>query len=368
MKRNLVLLIIICLLLIIVKFLFSNYKLNYKIGEYDVLTKYSKNRYYFEIKKDNVYNFDIYGKRKIKKVVINSIKEIEAENYKCIIPIINGYDTYPLCYDIEKDYLVDYHLIDSEELNKYKKEDIEIDKANKDFVFYNNLSANEYIASWTYTGYNIMNGNEYTNVKIFNKDRYDNDLAHMINDNILMPDYDQEHEFDTLIKLNIVNQKISRIKLSKKIDYDSYVVGNIKNKLYIFDNKSSALYEINTKNGEIKTIGSSGKGYVKYVDGKFIKCSKSEYKNDRIKISDKSSSNYGYDITEIAIKTYKENKEVKTLISSDSITKVFELNDKLYYIKDNNLYTYTPLDGNTKIFYDYELSFNNTKAVFIYIK
>lgn len=368
MKRKFVLLIIISIILIVIKFLFSNYKLNYKIGEYDILTKYSKNRYYFEIKNDNTYNFDIYSKRKIKKVVINDIKELEVEKYNCILPIIKGYDTYPLCYDIENNYLVDYHLIDDEVLKEYKKESVEIEKNQKDFTFFNNLNSNEYIALWTYTGYNIMNGKEYTNVKIFNKDRYDNDLAHMIGDNIFMPNYDQEHEFDNLIKLNIVSQKTSNIKLSKKIDYDSYVVGNIKNKLYIFDNKSSVLYEINTKNGEIKTIGSGDKGYVKYLDGKFVKCSKSEYKVDKIKIESNVKSNYTYDIDNYVLKSYVNNKKVKTLISNEPIAKVFELNNKLYYIKDNYYYVYTPTNGSTKIFYDYELSFNNTKAVFMYIK
>ena len=368
MNKKLIIVILIFLLIIVIKYTFSNYSLIYKVNNYDVYTKYNKGRYYFEIKKEHKYNFDIYGKRGLSKVIISDIKEIQFDNYDCILPVIKNMETYPLCYSNNDNQLIDYHLIDDEVLAEYKSEIKEIEKPNKDFIFYNNLNSNEYVALWTYKGYTIMNGKEYNDIKLFKNDRYDNDLAYLINDTIYMPNYDQEHEFDTLIALNLVSQKTHSIKLDKKIDYDSYIVGNIKKKLYIFDNKASILYEINIRNGETKILSSAEKGYVKYDNGKFVTCSKSEYKVNKVTIDSEKQSIYDYKIDKNVIKTFNDNKELNTLIINAPILIVKENKNSLYYIKDNNFYKYNPNNGEIKVFYDYELSFNNSKAVFMYMK
>ena len=367
MKKRLVIFLLICILTILVKYYYSNYEITYKINDYNIYTLLEKNRVYFEIKNGNVYNFDIYTKSK-KKIFIESIKELEVPNYKCILPIIKGYQTYPLCYDEKNDVNVDFNLINSEVLEEYKIKEQNIAKPEKDFIFYNNLNDNEYVALWTYKGYTLMNKEEYKNIIIFEKDRYDNDLAFLINDNIYMPNYDQKYEYDELIIFNIISGNISKINLNKKIDYDSYVVGNIKNKLYIFDNKSSILYSINIKNGEIEIMSSDDIGYYKYQNGKFIKCDKTEYKIDKIKYNNTSNSFYKYIIDKEVYKVYNENKNVKTRINDKSIIKIFEKDNDLYYVLDNSFYKYNPINGNIKIFYDYELSFNNSKAVFMYYK
>ncbi len=367
MKKRFIIFISIFIIIILVKYLFSNYEIKYKINGYDIYTKYEGNRLYFEVKKDAIYNFDFYMKRKLNKTIISDIKELEIEGFNCIIPVIKNIQTYPLCHDNTKNELIDYNLINDDKLDQYKRINKNIEKPNKDFIYYNNLASNEYAALWTYKGYIIMNGKEYKNIELFKKDRYDNDLAHLINDTIYMPNYDQEHEFNELLSLNLTTQKNNKIKLDKTIDYDSYVVGNIKNKLYIYDNKASILYEINIRNGEVKIKSSAEKGYVKYENGKFISCSKSEYKVNKITINH-DSSNYIYETDDVTYKMFKENKDLKTLINDKKIVKILELNNKLYYIEDNNLYIYSPDNGMNKIFYDYELSFNNSKAVFIYIK
>ena len=165
MNKKLIIVILIFLLIIVIKYTFSNYSLIYKVNNYDVYTKYNKGRYYFEIKKEHKYNFDIYGKRGLSKVIISDIKEIQFDNYDCILPVIKNMETYPLCYSNNDNQLIDYHLIDDEVLAEYKSEIKEIEKPNKDFIFYNNLKSNEYVALWTYKGYTIMNGKEYNDIK-----------------------------------------------------------------------------------------------------------------------------------------------------------------------------------------------------------
>ncbi len=366
MNKKLIIFIIIFLLIVVVKYAFSDYEFNYKVNDYNIISKLDNGILYFEIEKGVKYNFDIYTNSK-KKKFINDIKELEVEDYKCILPIIKDIDTYPLCYSEKDNVNVDYNLIDSNALLEYKKESI-LEQNEKDFYFNSNIDNNVYIALWTYKGYILMNGKEYRIISIFDKDRYDNDLAHQINNIIYMPNYDIEHEYDELVALDMVSQKVSKIKLNKKIDYDSYIVGNIKKKLYIYDNKKSILYEINVKNGETEIISSSEKGYKKYSNGKFIECSKSEYKNDRITIENDIKSNYNYEIDDKTYKIFKNNSSIKTKISEYKINIIAENNDDIYYKLDDSFYKYNPKNGSERIFYDYELSFNNSKSVFVYIK
>lgn len=364
MKKAMIILIIICCISILTKFFISNYSITYKVDGYSVKTNYNNGRFYYEINGKFSYNFDYYAKRNLKKSTINNIVEINGNDFNCIYPVIDDVSTYPLC--IKNNEHIDYHLIDSDLLDEYKEETINIEKSNSDFVYYNNLGSNTYIALWNYKGYTIMNNESYKNINLFDKDRYDNSLAYLLNDTIYMPNYNEEHEYSSIITLNITNNKKSEIKLENNIDYDSYVVGSIKNKLYIFDNKYSILYEINVKNSKVNIIGSTELGYIKYENNEFVNCSKSEYKVNKIKYNDNSTSNYTYKINAGLYKTINDNINIKTKILNDDVTIIKEYQNKLYYIYKDYLYIYEPDNGSSIVFYNYELNFNKDNTVFVY--
>ena len=368
MKKILLYSIVICMLLILIKYHFSNYKIEYNVDNYSIKTDYKNNRFFFEIYNGNtIYNFDVYSKRNFSKTKIKNIKEINFSNYKCIYPVIKNIETYPLCYDENSSTLVDYNLIDAKELEEYKTESKTINKPNKNFVYYNNLSKNDFVALWTYKGYIIMNNNNYNMINLFQKDRYDNNLSYIIENTIYMPNYDEEYEYKNLVSLEITNQKISKIELDNYIDYDSYIVGNINNYLYIYDNKSSILYEINIKNGKTIIKGNNEIGFVKYENGKFISCSRNEYKNNKITFN-KKNTNYNYEINESTYKSIKDNDSIKTKINDNEINVIYEKNNVIYYILEDGFYRYDPITGSSKIFYDYELTFNNTSMIYMYSK
>lgn len=366
MNKKLIISIFICILIIIIKYRFSNYTIEYKISDYDVKTIYKDKRLYYEIKdkNNNIYNFDIYVKKNPGKLKINKIKEIEGDNFSCIYPTIKNIETYPLCYQ-DKIY-TDYNLIESDLLEEYKTEIISLEKPKEDFIYNNNLSKNVYVALWNYKGYIVMNDKNYYNVEIFKKDKYDNNLAYLKDNKIYMADYDSEHEYNKLIVLNLETLKTSEIELKYNIDHDSYFVGNIKNNLYIFDNKHSILYEINTKNNEINIKSNNEKGYVKYDGKKFVECSKKEYKTDKITYNVEDSK-YIYKIENGLYKAIDDNKKLYQKINNDNIIKIKEEDNKLYYINKDNFMLYEPSKGNKKIFYNYEMTFNNSNVVFVYI-
>ena len=123
MKRGLVLTIILGIILVIIKYYIADYSIEYKINNYDVKTIYKDKRLYYEIKKGNeIFNFEIFTKRKLSKTKINKIKEIKNDTISCIYPTINDFETYPLCY--ENGIYKDYNLIESDLLLEYKNEQI----------------------------------------------------------------------------------------------------------------------------------------------------------------------------------------------------------------------------------------------------
>ncbi len=367
MKRALLYSILICLIVIFSKYFLSNYKIEYKVNNYNVKTIYKDKRFYYEIKnKDYKYNFDFYMDRKPKKTMISKITEIKGENFICIYPTINDVNTYPLCY-LDGVY-TDYHLIDSELLDTYKEEKVELKAETSDFVLYDNLKSNEYVALWNYKGYILMNGKEYNNVTIFEKDKYDNSLSYQINNIIYMADYNQEHEYTKLITLDITNGKTGSIELEHTLDFDSYFVGNIGKKLYLFDNKHAVLYEIDTKKKKTSIKSNNEMGYVKYEDGEFVSCSKSEYKVDKIKYKNDNSI-YSYNPTdEGTFKNIKDNSTIIQKISNNNLNYINESNNKLFYSYEDNFYYYLPDKGQVNIFYSYELTFNSNNTIFVYIK
>ncbi len=366
MRKLLLYFILICLIIIIVKFRFSNYEINYKLNNYVIKTVYKNSRFYHEIKYDGkTYNFDIYDSRGFKYTKISNIKEINKEDIKCLYPTIKDTKTYPLCYKGEE--YIDYNLLDIPELEEYKEEKVNVSKPEKDFVYYNNLSEDEYIALWNYKGYIVMNKESYQMKDIFKKDKYDNTLAYLLNDNIYMANNDEEHEFTSLIVLNLETLNTSKIELNYNIDFDSYIVGHVKNNIYLFDNKYSILYEINTKNNKVEIIGNNEKGYVKYQDGQFVNCSKTEYKIDKIKYNS-NISNYVYNASKGMYKTIKENKTLKQKIYNDKFDLISEKDNSIYYLHKDYLYKYSPYYGSMKVFYNFELSFNRENTIFVYNK
>ncbi len=365
MKKWLLILLSIFFIIVIFKYRFSNYSISYKIDNFNVKTVYRNKRLYFEITdNDKVYNFDIYEKRSFKKTMISKIDILEDEKTKCIYPTINNYKTYPLCY--YDGVYMDYNLIDSSILDIYKEETVELQKPSKDFTYYNNLEKNEYVALWNYKGYKVMNGNYYNNVELFKNDKYDNSLAYIIDNTIYMANNDEEHEYTKLTSLNLETLKSEVIELKHNIDFDSYIVGNVKNKLYIFDNKFSILYEIDVKKKKTTIIGNNEKGYVKYEDGKFVTCSKSLYKVDKFKINN-SNSNYTYS-SDGMYKSFNENNILNIKINNNENKIIKEKDNAIYYQYKDNFYKYEPLNGSRIIFYNYELTFNSNNTIFVYNK
>lgn len=361
MKKSIIIVFLILIVIVLNKYFTSNYEINYKLDGYNIETIYKNKRYYVSI--NNKYNFDMYKKRGLSKLKIKKIEKIESENLECILPLIKDVDTYPLCY--LNDEYVDYNLIDNELLSKYKKE---VDSASEgNFYFNENLDKNEYIYLWNYKGFYKMNSNILETIDMFKEGKYDNSLMYQFDSEIILPNYNEEYFFKSLCLINMLSGKSNLITSNYEISYNSYIVGNIKNKIYLFDQKELKLYEINTKKLTIKLVGSEELGYFKYENNKKINVKVSEYKNKEINYKDEIISNYKYEVIEDTLyKTFNENMNLKLKIFEGKNIKIIsEYNDILYFVSEDKLYKYDSINL-YKIFNYFELNFNNNSIIYIY--
>lgn len=360
MKKKIVIVFLVLTLLIVIKYFSSNYKISYFLDGHKITTVYKNKRYYINI--DNKYDFDIYKRRSIFKLKIKNIKTIESDNMICIYPEIRNIKTYPLCY-YDNEY-IDYNLINNDMLNNYKNNHEY--KTNGNFYFNNNLTSKEYVYLWNYKGFYQMNEDKLETLDLFKEGKYDNSLMYKIGNKIMCPDYNQEYEFNKLFIINMLNNKINTIESKYDISYNSYVVGNIDKKIYLFDIKGLNLYEIDAKRLTIRLIGSEKLGYTKFENDKIIPASVNEYKNKEIVYKEKQNSNYKYEVIDNSLyKSYNEGNLKLKLFKGENIKIIGEYKDNLYFTSEDKFYKYTPFELN-EIFNYFELKFNENNVIYIY--
>ncbi len=359
--RRIVFLLIVCFIIIlVVSVCKSSYKLNYKINEYYVNNTYKNGRYYFEVHDDKYkYNFDFYDSKKFVKIKIKDIKKIEGEDFHCIVPIIKNIDTYPLCY--KNDEYIDYNLIENELLNGYKNQDYKT--SSEVFEYFNNSNKKVMIALYNYNGFYLMYEDEVKEIDLFETDQYDNSLSVLIKNKILLPNYDQKHEFNEFILLNLETSKVKKIKTKYDIDYDSYIAGINKNNVYLYDNKYEKLYRINIRTNKVVLLSN----LVKIEDQKEIPALKKEYKN-KITFFNKKTTFYTYEESEnVLYKMINDNKELKEIIFVGKTQIIKEDKNDIYFVSDDNLYVYNSEYGVKTIFHYFELNFlEASKYIFVF--
>ena len=81
----------------------------------------------------------------------------------------------------------------------------------------------------------------------------------------------------------------------------------------------------------------------------------------------KKESIYNYTIDNGLYKIIEENK-LKQKILNNEVKIIGENKNEIYYTLNDEFYKYTPSYGSEKIFYNYELAYNNDNSIFIYIK
>ena len=372
----------------------KGYEVKYIVNDHEVYEKYIAHTkgeidsYYLEIKDgDDLFVYNIYKNFNKRKQIIKKIDIIKGNSYKCMyIQMKNkGYQSNILCVKngmfnnyqsiIGKDSLLDKQIKElNYKLDVYEDNAEELEKINGAFVMQKNLVKGHYLGLATYRGIFLINS--YSDVKflyeinLFEKGKSNQNVSTFISHYYLVADYEQEEGFDKLYLVDITFGDKSEIKYHSKISFDSYVMGSVGNKVYIFDNSSKKQYEIDIKTKTVIEIGNKTLGIKYYKNGEWETMDVNSVASNKLKFVLNSEKKGSYEkIDSVGGKEtgykyyYKRNgskydvyrstqksEELTYVFSTDNLNNVVYYKDFVYYEEDNYIKCYQDNIGNKKLF------------------
>ncbi len=341
----------------------KDYQISYRQNDIDITEEYHKSAhiYQFTFKKDGFeYIFMTQHKKFINKKLVKKIDVYEQDDTRCIIAESKKITFYPLCNNGNEQ--IDYHqVLDLNILpKKYNQEDTSKETEYKNINIYN-LNHKTYFI-WNYKGFYKLDENENAEINLLKQDTYNIPLTYQINNMLLIADYNQKYNFDTFYLLSKNNNKIKKITSNIEFSFDSYYLGNYKNKVYLVDKKNKKEYEINPKVNTITNITRKNKGKIlennTWKDISINKLINHEYQFTTNKI-------YTYELQDNTLYQVINNHFIK--VSKQTIKDIIKIdNDTVYYLVEDKLYSFNPLEGEQKLLSYFEWNFNYKNMIYIF--
>lgn len=398
MKRIFGLLFIMFSTYIFIQLLYNyfskGYEIEYEVNGYNVYERYiartsgEKDSYYVMVKdNEDIFYINIYKSFNKKRKIVKDVTIVEGIKYKCAYFELktNSFKTNIICtynnimynyQDImgndktldENISKLDYDIslfIDSAE-EKERKKDI--------FVMQSNLNNNQFIGLATTKGIDLINN--YSDVKylyevdLFSIEKESHPISIFTDKYYLVADYDYEKSFNKFYVINITFGDKSIIKYHSNISYNSYIMGNIGNKVYLLDLDNKKQYEIDVIKKSIVEIGNTNLGVKYYKNGDWVQLDIENAIKEKPKFISNSIVVKGYDKVDLigGIKTgykyyYKKNKNsydvYRSMQNSDDLTYIFKTtnidnivyyNDYVYFEDGNYIKCYQDNIGVKKIY------------------
>ncbi len=329
----------------------KDYELIYNINSYNIKESYSKKdkAYYLNIYDDST-NYSFFLKRKYskKRKLLENIDIYTDDEKTCVKPIVKN-ETFQ--YVCNKDN--DYFMYISNSLIESDKEKIDsIDVYNKDFTYY------------IFDGYGVKNVVTKKKIHFFNNEHYENALSYKGDNFILFANYDDERVFNKFYLIDKESEDYFEIvNENYEISYDSYFLGMVKNKVYLFDKKNMKEYSIDIKKRVIKLISKGDKGLFYDLGFDEILLSKLKYETNLFNtgfLVDYEINNstlykkYNNSVNRIKITDYS----VKTIVSASD--------EEIFYISDDSLYSYNDTSGNTLLLTNFDWKFNYKNNIYVF--
>lgn len=360
---GILLILILIIIIVIPKNNNQDYSLEYEIGDYSISENFDTNIYTYKIEYNNVtYPFTVEHTYIDSKKLIKNISSITKEFYECILIESDNFDINPQCS--YKNELIDYHLISDDlkkEIPEHFKNAESKGKKVDNYTIYNQDSDK---IIWAYKGINILTDDKINYVNIFSKDIYNIDLAVKINDYFVIPDYEQEYEFDKIYLYNISKNKLTTWKLKNKISFESYILGTKDKSIYLVDKKNKKEYEIVPHKKKMRVIGTKSKGGIIYNNNEKEKINMQKLITSEQRFN--STTNYNYIIQNKNLYLKYKNDDELIKISHQKIDSIINIkNDEVYYISKDTLYKYNLKDGEKKVIQYYEWTYNSNNMIFI---
>lgn len=329
----------------------KDYELIYNINSYNIKESYSKKdkAYYLNIYDDST-NYSFFLKRKYskKRKLLENIDIYTDDEKTCVKPIVKN-ETFQ--YVCNKDN--DYFMYLSNSLIESDKEKIDsIDVYNKDFTYY------------IFDGYGVKNVVTKKKIHFFNNEHYENALSYKGDNFILFANYDDERVFNKFYLIDKESEDYFEIvNENYEISYDSYFLGMVKNKVYLFDKKNMKEYSIDIKKRVIKLISKGDKGLFYDLGFDEVLLSKLKYETNLFN----TGSLVDYEIDNGTLYKKYNNSVNRIKITDYSVKTIVSASDEeIFYISDDSLYSYNDTSGNTLLLTNFDWKFNYKNNIYVF--
>lgn len=339
-----------------------SYNKEYKVKDYLIKesydTKYSA--YVFKVTHEKrEYTFVSNTPKKLSRKLIGDVEIYSYDEVSCMKLKSNKLDLYPVCY--KNDELVSYNLVKRRD-EFFKAKTPESQKFKYEKFDIKNLGEKKYLI-WGTKGYYYITESEQKELFFLDKETYLNNLSYMTSKFVITPDYDQEYAFNKFYIINIANGKLDEWKLDFEISYDSYFLGSIDNKIYLFDRKNRKEYEIEPRKKKIEIINRGDESKI-WNDG---------WSNiPTVKLT---TDDYTFDIKDLYQYKLDKNKLFMYILDNSKTTRLSENNvdtivkkdkENVYYLVKDKLFVHNMSYGEAELISYSEWQFNNKNAIFIY--
>lgn len=392
--KKLVIFTLVYFILSFVLYMFDNgHNVMYSIGNYDIEESLNakNNEYYFDIKgDDDEFNFKINYNFNKEDKILKKLYNKKIGNYNCFFPIFNGSKILSDVMCLKGTTLYYAHDLDNDEINsyfeKYKYDkSIYEDKGESVVVsptltlYGNNLPSNNYLATESYRGLTLFNSKE-ASVNIFENDIYKKPISIFTDKYYLVADYNSEYTFKNFYLVNIINGEKKNIRSYDDISFDSYIMGEVDGKIYLFDKENKKQFMVDILDESVEEVGN--KDNIKYYDGSWGEISLNDALSEK-KFENKYDIK-GYDKVYKYLNNYylykkdgddylvymmdERNLKVKSFIfKTDDINDVIYYKDKIYFKDGNDFYSYS-IKGVRKVLTNTEFEFNDDISTYVYEK
>lgn len=348
--------LIISLILLFSLFLYfyfrsTDYKISYKLEKFQINEEYNKKKREYII--DIIYNkqkfsYNLNNKYNHKRKLISKISFWEENDAKCIKPQSKYLSIYDVCL-LNNELVTPNVVKDTEKVEKIVKkyENVTIyDYSEKNFLL------------WNYRNYIYLNNKNKNEFVLFKKDLYSLKLVYATSRYLFVPNQENDYTFTDYYLIDSQKNKIKKIKLNKEIYFDSYILGDKNNKIYLVDRKNNQEYEINLSNGKIKKL------YGKILkNGKWQDISLTKLVNGNYTFT--TDKYIAYKIENDYLYAYINNIKIKLSAQKVSVI-VKDEGNGVYYIAGDTLYYFNFATGEKKLMTYSEWNFNYNNMVYIF--
>lgn len=367
MKKQRIFITIITILIIIYIIILKipkNYEIDYIVNKVKINEKYDKKTKiynYVLIYQNNEYPIFVEGKYQTKQKHIKDIQIIEDNENTCLN--IDLKNTIKVICKNENE-LIDYRLI-SEELytNNYEQTIENTLKSTYENISIYDISK-QYLV-WNYNGY-INLSKENNKIKIFETEKYSSTNTYQSGHYLIIPDYDSSYYFKKIYLFNAKKNNITTIDFDYEISYNLLFLGTYKNKVYFLDTKNRNEYVINLKKATIKLLNEKDNNGLFYNGNKLV-IEPVETILKRGNTFPSTKNNYEYELKNETLYQIINNYQIK--ISNKKITSIIsQIEDTIYYLVEDELYSYNYNDGEKLLLKNKEWKFNYKNQIFIFNK